>query len=248
MRVPSGYQADETDGVLSIARSAAQAFIGNALRSHGTLYAFATANAKRKLQGRTEAYVIDAPDGSWVVRHYVRGGAVASLLGDRYLRVGARRPFAELWTSAVARARGIETPAVAAVAVYAHGPFYRGDIATDFIPDSADLAALSVGPQRRAQPERRLAWLAAGRLVRTIAEAGLVHADLNLRNILISWRAGLPRAHLLDLDRCRIVRRVSPFDFNTMVHRVIRSAAKFEKDSTDSLRGELDAFREGLRV
>jgi hypothetical protein len=84
-------------------------------------------------------------------------------------------------------------------------------------------------------------------LLRSLAGAGLFHADLNLRNILIAWRAGRPHAHVLDLDRCRIVRRIHPSDFDAMVQRVIRSAHKFERLTGESLQNELDAFREGLR-
>jgi 3-deoxy-D-manno-octulosonic acid kinase len=247
MRVPSGYQADESHGALLIARPVALEFVGNAMQSHGTLYAFAHAHARRRLRGRIDACVIDAPEGTWVVRHYVRGGAIAGLLGDRYLRVGPRRPYAELWTSARARARGIDTPAVAAVAIYTRGPFYRGDIATELVPDAADLAEISSGPSRRSEAERLRAWEAAGRLVRAIGQAGLIHADLNVRNILIAWRDGLPRAHLLDLDRCRIVRRVSPRDLAAMVRRLYRSARKLESHDL-TLQAELDAFRAGLRV
>jgi 3-deoxy-D-manno-octulosonic acid kinase len=247
MRVPSSYQLNEVKGVVSITRPAAREFVERALNEHGTLYAFAAAHARRKLQGRTIAYVIDGPAGPWVVRHYRRGGTVAAMLGDRFIRIGARRPFSELWTSALARSRGIDTPAVMAVAIYSQGPFYRGDIATELIPGAADLASTSTGPERRSEPERRDAWFEAARLLRSLAGAGLFHADLNLRNILIAWRAGRPHAHVLDLDRCRIVRRIHPSDFDAMVQRVIRSAHKFERMTGESLKNELDAFREGLR-
>jgi len=246
MRVPSGYLADRSHGVLSIARPAARALVVEALQTHGSLYAFAKARAKRTLQGRASAYVMDAPDGPWVVRHYVRGGAVARILTDRYLRIGPRRPLAELRISALARSRGIETPAVAAVAIYNDGFFYRGDIATDLVPDAADLAEIAAGPDRLEESQRLLAWQAAGRLVRSVGDAGLIHADLNVRNILVGWRAGLPHAHLLDLDRCRIVRRVRAGELRAMVRRFERSARKLEKKVP--IARELDAFRAACRV
>jgi 3-deoxy-D-manno-octulosonic acid kinase len=231
-----------------IARQGQEKFVEDALRRYGTLYSFARQHAQATLPGRTGAIVIDAPGGPWVVRHYARGGAVAAVLGDRYLRFGRRRPWRELWASAWARARGIETPAVAAAVVYPGGPFYRADLATAHVPAAADLADTSIGPQRRNEEERRLAWHAAGRMVRDAAAAGLVHADLNLRNILIAWPLGLPRPYLLDLDRCRIVQRTAPHELAAMIRRLERSARKFERQSGASLAAELSAFRDGCRA
>ena len=47
--------------------------------------------------GRGGVAVIDTPAGECVLRHYRRGGLVATLMGDRYLWRGAMRtrPFAE---------------------------------------------------------------------------------------------------------------------------------------------------------
>lgn len=248
MRVPSGYEAGRAGRVQFVARTGLADFVQNAIGRHGSLYAWAEANSTRTLQGRTTAHVAESPAGPWVVRHYVRGGAVASLLGDRYLRAAEQRPLRELWISALARERGIPTPAVAAVAVQHAGPFYRGDIATDLIPDAADLAVISVGEARVPDAERRLAWHAAGRLVQQAAEAGLIHADLNVRNIIVAWTLGAARAWLLDLDRCRLTHRPTRNDLDRMVERFHRSVRKLEREASVSLRPELNAFLQGLRV
>jgi len=245
MRVPSGYEAARMAGAIVIVRHGLGDFVERVVREHGSLDAFARRHATATMPGRTAAHVIEAPGGRWVVRHYVRGGVMAPL-GDRYLRLFGRRPYQELWASAFARARGVETPAVAAAAIYPAGIFYRGDLATALVADAADLADTSLGQQRRDGHDRQLAWHAAGRLVRDAAEAGVVHADLNLRNILVAWRMGVPRPQLLDLDRCRIVQRASPRDLAVMTHRLERSAHKFERQTGETLASELDAFRQGI--
>lgn len=248
MRVPGGYESLRAGRAQLAVRSGLEAFVQDAVARHGSLYGFAAANSTRQLKGRTTAHVIESPAGPLVVRHYVRGGAMAPVLGDFYVRLAGQRPYRELWISSISRSRGIPTPAVAAIGIYPAGPLYRGDIATDLIPDAADLATLSLGPDRRSESERRLAWHAAGRMVEQAAEAGLVHADLNLRNILIAWRAGSPQPWLLDLDRCRIVRRPSRLDLDRMVQRLHRSARKLGGEAGESLQPELNAFVQGLRV
>ena len=248
MRVPSGYEEARIGGARVMTRPHLLSFVTAALDAAGTLYAWAARQPRDMKQGRTTAYVVGAPGGEWVVRHYRRGGEVASLLGDRYFRFGTPRPFAELWASALARARGIDTPAVAAVAVYPDGTFYRGDIATECVPESAALADLSVGAGRRGDRDRRAAWRETGRFLRRVADAGIVHVDLNIRNILIAWRLGLPRPYLLDLDRCRILNRTGRADLAKMVRRLHRSTRKIERQSGQSLQDELDELHAGLRA
>ena len=170
------------------------------------------------------------PDGSegerWVVRHYHRGGAIASLLGDRYLRAGRPRPFRELRVGWAVEARGVPTPVHVGAAVYRSGIWYRGDLVTRYVPDSRDLAAVlfpgrslgsgplagsrarfargstagasSAGAARDADPGA--AMTAAGRLFRRIHEGGVDHPDLNLKNILIRGTGAELEALVLDLD------------------------------------------------
>ena len=74
------------------------------------------------------------------MRHYHRGGAVASLLGDRYLRVGEPRPVRELRLGRALERLGVPTVPHLAAAVYTHGIWYRGDLVTRWVSGSVDLA------------------------------------------------------------------------------------------------------------
>lgn len=247
MRVPAGFEVATTPETIVAARSGGVGYVEDAVRLSGTLHAHARNSGGEPLKGRTTAWVLADPERDWVVRHYVRGGAVAPLLEDRYLRLGSYRPVREAEVSDEVRARGVATPQVQAFVLYPAGPFYRADIATARIPGATDLAAASLGPGRGAKSDREDAWRAAGRLLRATFGAGVVHGDLNLRNIVVSRTAGGRVAHLLDLDRCRIVRRCSSGHVHRMLQRLHRSRLKLESHFGQEVDGSaLAAFEEAL--
>jgi 3-deoxy-D-manno-octulosonic acid kinase len=246
MRLPSGYESISAGATVLVTRSSWRDLTVEAVREAGSLHAWAASHSNRSFAGRATAHVVDAPGGAWVVRHYVRGGAVADVLGDRYLRLGPPRPLRELWVSVWARSRGIPTPEVMAVGMRKSGIIYRADIATLCIPDSATLADITFGDTRESATTRIAAWQAAGTLVRDAADAGVLHADLNLRNVLIARRASGPRPYLLDLDRCRIVGRASRSELMRMVARLHRSASRFSESSGTDVSAELHAFDAGV--
>lgn len=141
-----------------------------------------------------------------------------TMLGDRYARIGAPRVLKELRASEAARSRGIATPAIKAGAWYDEVIFRRADVATSYIPDSADLAAVLFGEHANGSGVE-----AAFVLIRNIISGGLVHRDLNLKNILIA-----DRAYVLDLDRCEVVERLTKAQTFAMHDRFFRSLKKWE--------------------
>ena len=170
----------------------------------------------------------------WVVRHYYRGGLLAPLLRDRFVRPGARalRPFRELEASQVLRKRGVQTPRVIAAVVYPSGLFYGGDLVTEFLPQATDLAAILFDLERGGVGgtlERRDALAESGRLIRRVAEAGALHRDLNVKNILLEWPGAAPTAYLLDLDRCSLLKKSPAALIEKMLGRLLRSLRKWEK-------------------
>ncbi|MFO7892675.1 MAG: lipopolysaccharide kinase InaA family protein, partial [Longimicrobiales bacterium] len=214
----------------------------------------------------------DAPRGDaperWVVRHYHRGGAIAPILGDRYLRLGAPRPVREYGTGRALERRGLPTPAHIAAAVYPSGIWYRGDLVTRWVPGSRDLAAVLFpgrsleGPESGAPrsaagagaesgmgsgagaleaggpeaggpeaggAEAEAAMRATGRLFRRLHEGGVVHPDLNLKNVLIAGDVEAPDALVLDLDGATVTSRVGDGARLRMVARFWRSARKWRK-------------------
>lgn len=211
------------------------------IQQHGTLFGAAAQLPRMgELRGRALALVVEIAGAACVVRHYHRGGAVARLLNDRYARFGPNRALRELQVSESARARGVATPPVKCVAWYHRGIFRRSDIATRYIPATRDLAdaLFGDGPEN---PER--ATRATVRLIRDIVRAGLVHSDLNLKNILIAP----DRAYVVDLDKCTVEEGVSAAHSKSMRERFLRSLTKWEgatgKKVAPALRSQLaEAF------
>ena len=211
--------------------------------SHTTLYhAAARTPGARPIEGRGTAFAITTADGEWFVRHFRRGGAVAGVLGDRYLRMRQGRAFHELSVSAIARSRGIPTPEVIAAVSYPGLLFRRCDIAVEFIPDAIDLAAVLFSDDAI---DADAATAKAAVAIRTSCERGLVHADLNLKNILVAPSG----AYMIDLDKSRLAIPSSPA-VRAMRSRFVRSLEKWEaqtriKVSPGRRRMLMEAFRAG---
>jgi 3-deoxy-D-manno-octulosonic acid kinase len=182
------------------------------------------------LRGRGPVHLVEgtAQGERWAVRHFHRGGLLAPLTGDRYVRTWALpRPFAEATASESCRERDVPTPQVMAAAVYRRGPVYRGDMVTRYIPDSVTLSRfLRPGVAGTAELDRGL--ILAGRLIRTLSERGVRHFDLNAGNILLEPAADPVMAHVLDLDRARIAPPGEEVATGPMVRRLARSLRKLE--------------------
>lgn len=238
------------------------------LARHGTLIdAAASAPDARPLRGRGRVLSVPAPGSStvrWVVRHYHRGGAAARLLGDRYLRLGVPRPHREFGLLHSLRTLGVPAVEPVGAAVYPTGAVYRGDLVTVWVPDSEDLARVLFGAAQldevergaagagtaTAHPPRAIppleAMRSAGRLVRRLHERGVVHPDLNLKNILLVPGEGGPRALAVDVDGARIRSSAGGPARRRMLGRFERSLRKWEdRAGTPAPGGALEAFRAG---
>ena len=248
IELPAGYRREELEErVELIALPEVRDAVVHALAQSGSLFDYAaTRPGAVELAGRGVAWHIAAPGSQagarWVVRHYRRGGLVARVLHDRYLDSGPRRPVRELIASARARERGVATPEVVAAVAYPVGGWYRADIATLYLPDSRDLAARLFDDDDVER--RRDAMRLAGALMRHAHDAGVVHNDLNLKNILIAGGGADARAWLLDLDRAVVMRdAAAKFERDLMLRRFGRSLRKFEKQKRRRLNdGEREAF------
>lgn len=172
--------------------------------------------------GRGEAYFIARHDGArWVLRHYRRGGILGHVNPDFYLYVGAARsrPMRELRILAELSALDLPVPTPVAAMAIRHGLSYRADLITREIPRSRTLADRLETSAMDIQQ-----WTELGRLIARFHRAGLWHADLNARNVLLDNDA---RFHLIDLDRARWRRDGAWRQAN--VARLRRSLDKFAR-------------------
>ena len=224
---PPGYVRARV-GDVTVVSAAAIAPAITAMVSRGTLYDHAATHpARRSRRGRAPVHIIPVAGSpeAILVRHAWHGGLLARITGDRFFPP-TRAPY-ELAVSLRLTAIGIRTPRVAAYAVYPAGPLLRrSDIATDEVPNSADLAAILAG---EANPVGRAdALRAARRLLASLAQHGVHHPDLNIKNILIAFRPdGEPDAWLLDVDRVRFTSPARAAKANA--DRVTRSARKWRE-------------------
>ena len=231
MKLPATYREVRCTGAVAFAVEGAADWVADVLSGGETLHGWASARAGgHRFQGRAAVPVVNAaapgPDRAprWAVRHYVRGGAVAPLLGDRYARVGTPRPHRELAASVAARERGVRTPAIVAGAAYRKGAIYRADLVTEVVEGSVNLAEVLFGPG--TDIEGTTALRASAALVRQLERHGVLHLDLNAKNVLLSMGGGRLRAFVLDLDRSRIRPPGARARSGFMRRRLERSLAK----------------------
>jgi len=168
-------------------------------------------------------------DGSRVLaRRARRGGLIGRLIPDVFC--GRCRPFRELAAAQRALERGVPTAEVVAAArTTAFGPLYRGTVYTKELTGVADmksyLAATTEPPDATFLQRRRAVLREVGRVVRLAHDAGLYHADLQLKNLLARYNERA-EVFLIDLDKARWF-RVLPRALRMMnLLRLKRSAAK----------------------
>ena len=237
-----GFQELDHPGAWVLTRAEAAPWVRYVLEGGGSLHAAAASDRNAVIQeGRRPVFIIPAklpPDrrkgaaARWAVKRFARGGRVLpTLLGDRYLRIGAPRPVLETHASEEARERGIPTPRIMAAAVYPLGWFYRGDLVTEYVAEATDLVEALFDTRRKGAggaAERLDALKAAGSLIRTMARAGLRHGDLHAGNVLLQWEGTAPRAQILDLDQARVLPRGKFTSVGPMLRRLERSLRKWE--------------------
>lgn len=176
-----------------------------------------------RASGRAATTVVEGAGGTrWRLKSMRRGGALAVLWHDRY--PSAARLVATLTATAVARERGVPTPAAVAMLV-ARGPGFlaRGFMASEEIEESEDLARRVLrGAVTRAD------LTATMTAVRAMHDRGVVHPDLNLGNVMLRRSThDRPEASFVDFDRAWFLDGPASFGLRqAAIRRLERSCAK----------------------
>ena len=152
-------------------------------------------------KGRGSAWFIDSPFGPVVLRQYLRGGWAAkfSRQGYFFTSVSRSRPFREFYLLAALCQKGLPVPRPVAALIQHHGMISTGAILTARISSAQTLA--DIFTDDHSFPGRAdNFWSSVGQCVRQFHNAGVWHADLNARNILVNadWQISL-----IDFDRAR---------------------------------------------
>lgn len=147
--------------------------------------------------GRNTVWFIDSGQGSWVLRHYYRGGLPGRLLHDQFLFTGieSTRAFMEFELLELLRNMQLPVPAPVAARVERKGLICRSDILIEKIPDSEDLYHRLLKTTLSTE-----CWQEIGQTIRKFHQQGVWHADLNCHNILLTDA----KVWLIDFDRCAI--------------------------------------------
>ena len=178
----------------------------------------------------------------------VHGGLARRLLGGLFWR--DRRGRRVIEAAERLRAAGVSTPPVLAAGWRTiAGPLAAYVLVTEAIPGGTSLQAILSG-QPLARRRRRLAR-AAGRSVRALHDAGFVHADLNLAN-LVAARGGEPeppgaeaRVFIIDLDGGVFRRQVGHRGRRRNLMRLLRSYEKWIAPTSPLDRRDALAFLGG---
>lgn len=170
--------------------------------------------------GRGSAWFIRLGAERAVLRHYYRGGLIAKLSRDRFVWSGIERSraIAEYRLLAWMCEQGLPVPEPLGARVQLHGLFYSCDLITRTIPNTKTLADRI---SRTAILHQY--WRHVGIAVRRLHDAGVWHADLNAKNILLDDEGVVS---LIDFDRCRQ-----------------RKGGKWKADNLTRLRRSLDKLK-----
>lgn len=157
--------------------------------------------AKQALEGeavgRGSAWFINAAFGPVVLRQYLRGGWVAKISHQSYFftTVSRSRPFREYHLLAALYDLGLPVPKPVAALCEFHGIVSTGALMTARISSARTLADLLPGNNGDDG-----LWESVGKCIRRFHDAGVWHADLNARNILLDADS---QVFLIDFDRAR---------------------------------------------
>jgi tRNA A-37 threonylcarbamoyl transferase component Bud32 len=153
-----------------------------------------------------------------------RHGGAARFLGGLYL--GRQRAVRPLVCALRLRESGVFTPSVLAAGWRrVLGPLHAHALITELIPGGVNLqAAMGSGT---GATERRVVLTAAGAAVRKMHDAGFLHADLNLANLVLERTSDGLRAHIIDLDRGRFEETLTSAQRRATLERLLRSWEKW---------------------
>ena len=189
-----------------------------------------------------------------LIRRYNRGGLLRAINRDRYS--SPARVLNEIRVCREAVSRGVPVaPAVGAI-IEKIGKFYRLSLVTCEIEDAIDLGEyinwLPAAPPREVLMEKRGIIEAVGRAVRQMHDAGLYHADLQLKNILVRLSNEGVDVHFIDLDRSVIDGGLSERLRADNLRRLNRSVMKMQIQPSpiddDDRRLFLRAYRGGKPI
>lgn len=251
---PSGYEIrDEGDALLVVRRELS----GPVNKVFASLSGVWTRIGQRRFTARGRAGVSSFPLGDglpvMMVRRYLHGGLFASI--GRDLHFSPERALNELAVAEAAYAAGVRSPQpIGIVACKAGWPFWRLAYMSAEVPECEDLihycCRLGEYPPETAAIEKRGVIREAASQIRRMHDAGILHGDLHLKNLLLQRHvAGTPSVYVIDFDLAQAVQgQLTPERRLSNLKRLARSVRKLRvADSVLTTWDRLRFLREYLR-
>jgi len=174
--------------------------------------------------GRAKVIYFSNDNKRLVLKHYYRGGLVASLVKDRYLgfNIERTRAFREWRLLKSMHQLGLPVPVAVAARVEKGLFYYRADLITGEIENVKTLAE-----RLSAQGIDESLWQKIGACIKLFHRKNIYHADLNARNILV---ADTEAVYLIDFDNSYFRAESASWKMANLA-RLKRSLLKFKKNT-----------------
>ena len=169
---------------------------------------------------------------SFVVRDYCHGGLFGKILRDIFWN--SLRPLRELSICEAAGKSGIKTSEVIAIVKNrVLGPIYKCRLVSKEITGAIDLMELLLNAEKNKLVARKRQIInKTAKAVKEMHGAGIYHADLHLKNILIqSAAAGKVDVYIIDLDKSRQYEKISLHQRMRNIMRLDRSVEKMIRNN-----------------
>jgi len=198
----------------------------NSVEKIGFLSGVPTTTPTSTIEGRAPHPIFETEElGRVIWKQCRRGGVVRHIFKDRFFRT--ERFLRELNTIRSARHAGVEVGEILATAFESGVAGTRVEQLILFEENTRDLAT-TLADRTLTFTERRNALGATASTLRRFHRAGLVHGDLNLKNILVSSSQVAVRAILIDLDPPPRLRRAAHSPEGNLL-RLLRSWARLRQ-------------------
>lgn len=175
--------------------------------------------------GRARVVYFSHNDITLVLKHYYRGGAVATLLKDRYFGFAIENTRAFKEWRLLKKMQELKLPVPDAVAAHVKKSlfFYRADLITRKIENTRTLSDCLTSDTLNSEQ-----WEKVGCCIKSFHQHDIYHADLNARNILLDDNG---EVYLIDFDNSCI--RMSNANWKQAnLARLKRSLLKFKNNET----------------
>ncbi len=172
----------------------------------------------------------------FVVREYWHGGLFGKVLKDLFW--DASRPLRELSICEAARRGHINTTEIIAIIKNGIvGVLYKFQLVTREITNSVDLMELLLSPEKNQLDKKKREIInKLAMAVKEMHDAGIYHADLHLKNILVQSDGGEGvNVYIIDLDKSKQYEKISFQRRMKNIMRLDRSLEKFKRNIKKNL-------------